>query len=207
MVQEKRVKKTSGKSSFFWFMLGAVITIIVTILSVLATICVTEHYTLRGYELSFPDYPNLISSYQSRVPIRLSSFTKDNLPERDKSASNINHYVANISFRLINKGRPSINNFYVAIVGEDIYYHTLIIETLEGMSGYIDLTLPLIFKCEDSEKCGLNNIPLGKKGLGIWVWCDECSVKPEIYPLEICVYDDININQEEYIDKLNYFPK
>ena len=183
-------------------------TLIGVVIGALITIYVSDYFTLKGYDLSFPDYPNLIVEYQVKNPVNIISFSKDNLPKNFGKNKDVNPYALNISFRLINKGRPGIKELIISLWGEGLYYPTQIIGPIKGKNGVKGITLPLIFWCRNnSSVCDLDSIPLGKKVINIYVYCDECGVKLNNYPIELCIYDVANVTISDCIGKLNYFPK
>lgn len=184
-------------------------TYIVPLITLVLGIIISYIFTIHGYNLSFPDYPYLVIDYQLKNTIYLESFSKDNLHSQFKNAKDINPYALNVTFRLINKGKPDIQELIISLWGENLYYPTQLVgRPIKGKNGFLDINLPLIFWCRNnSNKCNLDDIPLGRKVVNIYIYCKECGVKLYNYPVELCIYDNINITQQECIEKLKFFPE
>ncbi len=159
---------------------------------------ITYIFTIYGYNLSFPDYPDLIVDYQTWENIY---FVSPNNSSIQPSTDNF-FFIDNISFSLINKGRPDIETLFVAILGDSFYSNLTMIHNLKGKNGYVDIDIPLRFRCKtNSSDCNIENI-IGKKVVNIYISCLECGVKIKNYPIELCIFDGINLTLSECNDRL-----
>ncbi len=160
-------------------------------------------FTLHGYNLSFPDYPSLSIDYSAKNHVNVGGFYKQ---DQSKNSSIYNPYVFNITFRLTNKGRQNTDRVLVMLWGDNISYSSKSLKNINGKNGFVDVTLPLILKCENnSSGCDFEDIPLGRKVVNLYVYCYECIVSVNNYQLEFCIYDGINITNENCVEQLRYF--
>ncbi|MBS3150817.1 hypothetical protein J4443_00350, partial [Candidatus Woesearchaeota archaeon] len=104
--------------------------ILLLFIGIIAGGFLTYFFTIYGWELSFPESPQISLMFEPKQHLWVGEFSSESLtqnytnnfdPRFNPSIESVNHYAKGIDFRVINKGRNPTGTMFIILWGQYLY--------------------------------------------------------------------------------------